>query len=215
MAPPNAPDQTCRYPLAGYDKLVFLENVVTNPNIRVGRYTYFDASGTPGERAADFERQNVLYHFDFIGDKLIIGAFCALGSGVRFMMHGANHSLGGVSTYPFAIFGHGWEKAGLPSGPYSDTVVGSDVWIGYGALILPGRRIGHGAVVGAGSVVTGDVPPYAVVGGNPARVIRERYSATDVARLLALSWWDWPIEKISRNVAGLAAGDIDALERAD
>jgi len=214
MAAPDYPDRSCRYPLAGYDKLVFLENIVANPRISVGRYTYFDVTGAPGERAEDFERQNVLYHFDFIGDKLVIGSFCALGSGVRFIMNGANHPMGGLSTYPFAIFQHGWEQAGLPAGPRGDTVVGSDVWIGYGALILPGRRIGHGAVVGAGSVVTRDVPPYAVVGGNPARVIRQRYPEADAARLLALAWWDWPIEKISRNVALLAAGDIDALERA-
>ena len=214
MAQSRSPDRASRYPLAGYDKLVFLENVVTSPNISVGRYTYFDATGTPRERAEDFERQNVLYHFDFIGDKLVIGSFCAIGSGVRFIMNGANHQIDGISTYPFAIFTHGWEEAGLAAGPRGDTVVGNDVWIGYGALILPGRRIGDGAVVGAGSVVTRDVPPYAIVGGNPARVIRQRFGDADVARLRALAWWDWPIEKISRNVALIAASDIEALEQA-
>jgi virginiamycin A acetyltransferase len=209
----TCPDRQAPYPVAGHDKLVFLENVVKNPNIQVGRYTYFDVTGTPGQRAEDFEHQNVLYHFDFIGDKLRIGAFCAIGSGVRFLMNGANHAMDGISTYPFAIFRHGWEKAGLPDGHRGDTVVGNDVWLGYGSLVLPGKRIGDGAVVAAGSVVTKDVPPYAVVGGNPARVIRQRFPEDVAARLLALAWWDWPIEKISRHVALLAAGDVDALER--
>jgi virginiamycin A acetyltransferase len=214
MTAQGYPDRTRRYPLEGYDRLVFLENVVANPAISVGRYTYFDATGTPAERAEDFERNNVLYHFDFIGDKLVIGSFCAIGSGVRFIMNGANHPLAGVSTYPFAIFQQGWEQAGLPTGHRGDTVVESDVWLGYGAVILPGRHIGAGAVVGAGSVVTRDVPPYAIVGGNPARLIRQRYPEAVVKRLLALAWWDWPIDKISRNVALLAAGDIAALEQA-
>ncbi len=208
------PDAEAAYPLPGYGNLVFLKNVVTRPNIVVGRYTYFDVTGTPGERAEDFETNNVLYHFDFIGDNLRIGSFCAIGSGVRFIMNGANHALDGVSTYPFAIFGGAWTAAGLPAGHRGDTVVGNDVWIGYKSTILPGRAIGSGAIVGAGSVVTRDVPPYCVVGGNPARIIRRRFDEDVVERLLALAWWNWPVEAISRHVALIAAGDVAALEAA-
>jgi len=208
------PDPRVTHPVPGARGLVFLKNVVRNPRIAVGDFTYFDATGSPSERAEDFETNNVLYHFDFIGDRLVIGSFCAVASRARFVMNGANHALGGLSTYPFEIF-PGW---GLPPRPQErprDTVVGSDVWIGYGALVLPGRSIGHGAVVGAGSVVTRDVPPYCVVGGNPARVIRERYDPDTVRRLLAVAWWDWPAPRIARNARLIAGADVEALESAD
>jgi virginiamycin A acetyltransferase len=208
------PDPGRTYPIDGFKTLVFLKNVVTNPNIVVGDFTYFDVSGMPGARAEDFQTENVLYHYDFIGDKLIIGSFCAIASGVRFIMNGSNHEMHGVSTYPFGIFSDGWESAppfGIVRG---DTVVGNDVWLGLGATILPGRTIGHGAIVGSGSLVTKDVPPYAIVGGNPARLIRRRFDDATIERLLALAWWDWPPEVIARHVGLIAAGDLDALERA-
>jgi virginiamycin A acetyltransferase len=213
MPAPLHPDPEVLHPLPGYDRLVFLKNAITRPNIVVGDYTYFDATGSPDERAKDFQANNVLYHFEFIGDRLCIGSFCCIASKVRFLMNGASHAALGVSAYPFPIFGQGWEAAALPADNRGDTVVGNDVWIGYGAIILPGRKIGHGAVVGAGSLVSRDVPPYHVVGGNPARTIRPRFSERDVERLLALAWWDWPRDKITRNLAAISGADLDALER--
>ncbi len=208
------PDPDTLYPIAGYDKLVFLKNCITRANIRVGDFTYFDVTGDPGARAEDFETRNVLYHFDFIGDRLLIGAFCALGSGVRFLMNGANHELAPLSTYPFGIFTDGWEAAAPLCRTRGDTVVGNDVWIGYDATVMPGRTVGHGAIVGSGSLVAADVPPYAIVGGNPARLIRMRFPEEAVARLLAVAWWDWPAEKIARHLDRIAGTDLDALERA-
>lgn len=207
------PDPGVLHPLPGYDRLVFLKNAITRPNIVVGDYTYFDATGSPGERAEDFQTNNVLYHLEFLGDRLRIGSFCCIASTVRFLMGGAGHAAPGISAYPFPIFGRGWESAPLPAAEPRDTVVGNDVWLGYGAVIMPGREIGHGAVVGANSLVTRDVPPYHVVGGNPARTIRARFSERDVERLLAVAWWDWPLDKITRNLAAISGADVDALER--
>lgn len=212
--PANVPDPRLVYPIAGDDRLVFLKNVVKNPNIIVGDFTYFDTTGAPEANPEDFETQNVLYHFDFIGDKLIIGSFCAIGSGSHFIMNGANHELNPITTYPFGIFRGGWPMTAHPCDIRGDTVVGSDVWIGFNATILPGRSIGHGAIVGAGSMVTKDVPPYAIVGGNPARILRRRFDDATVERLLALAWWDWPVERIVAHLDLITGGDLDALERA-
>jgi virginiamycin A acetyltransferase len=162
------------------------------------------------EDSEGFER-NVLYHFPFIGDKLIIGKFCALAKGARFIMNGANHKLSGISTYPFQIFG---EKVMPQPGdlPFKgDTIIGNDVWIGYEALIMPGVSIGNGAIISSRSVVTADVPPYTIVGGNPAKTIKSRFEPDVVNKLEALAWWDWPIEKISRNLQHIVSADVDAL----
>ena len=198
--------------MAGFPRVCFIRNTTKNPNIVVGDYTYYDDP----EHSEDFER-NVLYHYPFIGDKLIIGKFCALAEGVRFIMNGANHKLSGFSTYPFSIFGNGWEPA-MPKPeelPYKgDTVVGNDVWIGYRALILPGVRIGDGAIVAAGAVVTRDVPPYTVVGGNPASPIRPRFPEETVRALLDIAWWNWDADKITRNLAAIVSADLDALRGA-
>ncbi|MFA9440470.1 Vat family streptogramin A O-acetyltransferase [Uliginosibacterium sp. sgz301328] len=205
----NGPDPRNPHPMAGFPQVCFIKNTVRNPNIVVGDYTYYDDP----DGAENFER-NVLYHFPFIGDRLVIGKFCALARGVRFIMNGANHRMSGVSTYPFQIFGNGWEKVmPAPSDlPYKgDTLVGNDVWIGYDALIMPGVKIGNGAIVSAGAVVTKDVPAYAIVGGNPADVIRYRFSPDDIAMLEALAWWDWPIDRITRHLQVIAAGDVAAL----
>jgi len=175
----------------------------------VGDYTYYDDP----EDAEHFER-NVLYHFPFIGDKLIIGKFCAIAKGAQFIMNGANHKLSGISTYPFQIFGNGWEKVmpSLSDLPYKgDTVIGNDVWIGYDALIMPGVRIGDGAIVSSRSVVTGDVAPYTIVGGNPAKTIKARFAPEAVARLQAIAWWDWPVETITRHLEQIVSGDIERL----
>ena len=198
--------------MAGFPRVCFIRNTTKNPNIVVGDYTYYDDP----EHSEDFER-NVLYHYPFIGDKLIIGKYCALAEGVRFIMNGANHKLSGFSTYPFSIFGNGWEQV-MPKPeelPYKgDTVVGNDVWIGYRALILPGVRIGDGAIVAAGAVVTRDVPPYTVVGGNPASPIRPRFPEETVRALLDIAWWNWDADKITRNLAAIVSADLDALRGA-
>ena len=205
----NGPSPQTTHPMAGFPQVCFIKNTVTNPNIIIGDYTYYDDP----DDSENFER-NVLYHYPFIGDRLIIGKFCALARGVKFIMNGANHKMSGISTYPFAIFGNGWEAAMPQPGelPFKgDTVIGNDVWIGYDCLIMPGVRIGDGAIIAARSVVTTNVPAYSVVGGNPARRIKERFAPTVVDRLVALAWWDWPIEKITRHLATIVAGDVDAL----
>jgi len=200
--------------MPGHPRVCFLKPVIDRANIEVGDYTYYDDPDEP-ERFAD---RNVLYHFDFIGDRLVIGRFCAIGTGALFIMNGANHALGCLTTYPFQIFGKGWEDgfapADLRAGYRGDTIVGNDVWIGREAMILPGARIGDGAIVGARAVVSGEVPPYAVVVGNPGRVARRRFDEETIARLLALRWWDWPGDKIACYVRLLRSGDVDALERA-
>ena len=215
MHGPN-PDQP--HPMPGFPQVCFLKSVIRNPNIIVGDYSYYDDPGEPGQApqpAENFERQ-VLYHFPFIGDKLIIGKFCAIARGTRFIMNGANHQSSGISTYPFFIFGQGWEKAAPQPGelPYKgDTVIGHDVWIGYDALIMPGVQIGHGAIVAARSVVCEDVPPYTVVGGNPARPIKRRFSPEQIEQLLDIAWWDWPVEQITAHLSAITGGDIAALAR--
>ena len=198
-----------KHPMKGFPQICFIKNTVSNPNIIIGDYTYYDDL----EDSEDFER-NVLYHYPFIGDKLIVGKFCALATGIKFIMNGANHKLSGFSTYPFQIFGNGWEKVmpQLQELPYKgDTVVDNDVWIGYESVIMPGVRIGNGAIIAAKSVVVSDVPPYTVVGGNPAKPIKQRFSDEIVQALLKIAWWNWDIEKISRNLEKIAAAEIDAL----
>lgn len=205
----NGPNPSTAHPMEGFPQVCFIKNTVTNPNIIVGDYTYHDDP----EDSENFER-NVLYHFPFIGDKLIIGKFCAIAKGVQFIMNGANHKLSGISTFPFYIFGNGWEKA-TPQPedlPYKgDTEIGNDVWIGYQALIMPGVKVGNGAIISSRSVVTSDVPAYAVVGGNPARIIKTRFPDDVIATLEKLAWWDWPIEKITQNLTTIMSGNIDAL----
>ena len=203
------PDPQDKHPMPGFPQVCFIKNTVKNPNIIIGDYTYYDDD----EDSENFER-NVLYHFPFIGDRLVIGKFCALAKGVKFIMNGANHKLSGFSTYPFQIFGRGWEKVTPKAGdlPFKgDTIVGNDVWIGYDALVMPGVKIGHGAIVASRSVVVSDVPPYAIVGGNPAVVMKSRFSPTIAEELLSIAWWDWPIDKVSRNLAAIVGADLDAL----
>ena len=204
------PDPNRPYPMADQRRVCFIKPFIQAPNIVVGDYTYYDDPVDP----EGFER-NVLYNFG--AERLIIGKFCAIATHVKFIMSGANHKLDGISTYPFPIFGQGWEGElaqimNLPT--KGDTVVGHDVWLGYDAMVLPGVTIGDGAVIGARSVVTSDIPPYAIAAGNPARVIKQRFSDADIARLLAIQWWHWEIEKITRNIAIIMGGDVDTLEKA-
>jgi virginiamycin A acetyltransferase len=194
-----------KHPLAGFSRVCFIKNTVSNPKIIIGDYTYYD---DPID-SENFER-NVLYHF---GEEcLIIGKFCALGTGVQFIMNGANHSLSGFSTYPFYIFGNGWENFQPEEFSKGDTIVGNDVWIGYDSLIMPGVKIGDGAVIGARSVVTRNVEPYTIVGGNPARLIRKRFSEEIIEELLAIAWWNWDIEKITQNLEAIIGADMGKLK---
>lgn len=207
----KGPNPLTVYPLAGVGRLCFLKNILTSPQIEVGDYTYYDDF----DDVKNFEK-NVRYLFDFSGDKLIIGKFCMIASGVEFIMNGANHLVNAISAYPFAIFGNGWEGA-MEGKTYpfkGDTVIGNDVWIGYKVAIMPGIRIGDGAIIGAWSVITKDVEPYTIVGGNPARVLRSRFNNKDIERLQRLRWWDWTPEKITRNIQLLAGQDLAALEKA-
>ena len=193
----NGPNSLTTFPLAGYNRLCFLKNIIKNPQIIVGDYTYYDDFETVG----NFEK-NVKYLFDFIGDKLIIGKYCMIASDVIFIMNGANHLTDAVSTYPFAIFGNGWESAmdGKSYPTKGDTIIGNDVWIGYGATIMPGVKIGDGAIIATKSVVTKDVEPYSIVGGNPAREIKKRFSDKAIEKLLKMQWWDWTPEKVTENL---------------
>ena len=204
----TGPDKNIKFPLDNYDKLCFLKNIVKNPNIIVGDYTYYDDF----ENVENFEK-NVKYHFDFIGDKLIIGKFCMIASDVKFIMNGANHLTDSLSTYPFAIFGNGWENAmeGKSYPQKGNIHIGNDVWIGYNATIMAGVHIGDGAIIAANSTITKDVEPYTIVGGNPAKKIRKRFSEDVITKLLELKWWNWNMEKITKNIKNLTENKIDKL----
>ncbi|MGW1430330.1 CatB-related O-acetyltransferase [Streptomyces sp. NPDC002431] len=210
MSPDHA-DPTVLHPMPGQPRVVLLKPLVKSELIEVGDFSYYDDP----DDATGFETRNVLYHYG--PEKLVIGKFCALGTGTRFLMNGANHRMDGPSTFPFPSMGGSWTDhfdllTGLPS--RGDTVVGNDVWFGYGSMVMPGVRIGHGAIIGAGSVVTSDVPDYGIVGGNPARLIRTRYDEETIARLLAVAWWDWPLDRLTRHIRTIMSGSVDALEAA-
>jgi len=206
----NIPDKNQKFPLEHYDRLCFLKNIITNPNIIVGDYTYYDDF----EDVHNFEK-NVKYLFDFNGDQLIIGKFCMIASGATFIMNGGNHVSEGISAYPFAIFGGDWQVAmeGKSYPTKGNTVIGNDVWIGHRATIMPGLTIGHGAIIGTGSLVTKDVAPYAIVGGNPAKEIKKRFSDETIDQLLSIAWWDWEIEKITQHIKDLTSGDLSRLDQ--
>lgn len=208
----NGPSPQNPHPMVGFPQICYIKNCVKNPNIIIGDYTYYD---DPID-SENFER-NVLYHFPFIGDKLIIGKFCAIAKDVKFIMNGANHKLSGFSAYPFQIFGNGWEtvKPELNELPYKgDTVIGNDVWIGYDSLIMPGVKIADGAIIASRAVVTKDVGAYEIVGGNPAKLVKKRFDAETIEKLLAIAWWDWDAEKITRNLRAITEADILNLENA-
>ncbi|MCC8164669.1 MAG: Vat family streptogramin A O-acetyltransferase [Planctomycetes bacterium] len=202
----HGPSADAKHPMEGFPQVCFIKNTVRNPNIVIGDYTYYDDP----EDSEGFER-NVLYHYPFIGDKLVIGKFCALGKGVKFIMNGANHRMSGPSTYPFNIFGNGWESVTptISELPYKgDTVIGNDVWIGYDALVMPGVRIGNGAIIASRSVVTRDIDAYAIAGGNPATVLKHRFPEDEIDLLEQAAWWDWPVEKITAHLAIITSGTV-------
>lgn len=204
---PN-PDES--HPAPGFPSVTFLKNAIARPNISVGDFTYYaDRNG------ADAFERNVLYHFESIGDKLIIGRFCSIAADVRFLMNGANHRLDWFSNFPFHLFAQ--DPQDIPGAKLQnkgDTVIGNDVWIGNRATFLPGVQVGDGAIIGANAVVTADVAPYAVVGGNPARVLRYRFDEETIATLRLIAWWNWSPGKIARHVAALCSLDLDALVHA-
>ena len=203
------------YPRPHDKQIVYLKDVITNPNIAVGDYTiYNDFVHDP----RDFERNNVLYHYPVNGDGLIIGKFCSIACGAKFLFTSGNHSMQSLATYIFPVFFDEW---GLDAKNIrqawdnkGDIVIGSDVWIGYEAVIMSGVTIGDGAIIGTRAVVTRDVPPYTIVGGVPARPIRRRFDDATVERLEALRWWDWDAEKIRRSIPAIQSGDLAALEAA-
>lgn len=205
----HGPDPKNQHPMAGFPQVCYIKNTIAGPNIEIGDFTYYDDP----DGAENFEK-NVLYHFPFIGDKLIIGKFCAIARGAKFVMNGANHKLLGFSTYPFQVFGGGWEAVtpDVSDLPFKgDTIIGNDVWIGYEALIMPGVHIGNGAIVATRSVVVEDVPAYGVVGGNPARLLKLRFDAATIAELEELAWWDWPVEKITARLTAIVGADLAVL----
>jgi len=205
-----APDPTRLHPVEGHPRVVFLKPLVRDERVEVGEYTYYDDPDDP----LGFERHAVLYGVG--SERLVIGRFCAIASGVRFLMPGANHADLGPSTFPFGIFGEPWASRtmDLVMGAVSrgDTTVGHDVWLGYRALVLPGVTLGHGAVVAAASVVASDVPPYAIVAGNPARVVRMRFDEEGVESLLRAAWWDWPIDLVTEHARTIMSGTPAELE---
>ncbi len=206
------PDAARRYPItlpdgSEHDGTVFLSQAIDHPRVQAGDYSY----ASDFEPPQDWASRLAPFLFPFSREKLVLGRFCQIAHGVRFITASANHAMDGITCYPFPIFDPANLLGYQPD--TRDTVIGNDVWIGYGALILPGAQIGDGVIVGAGSVVRGKVPPYAIVMGNPAQVQRFRFAPDVVDRLLALKWWDWPVERIAQAEDALLAGDIDALER--
>lgn len=211
--PGQFPAPDVRHPLIfpdgeTHDGTVFLKAVIDHPRWSVGDYSYASAFVPPD----DWAKHLAPYLFPVSSEKLIIGRFCQFADGVLFITASANHRYDGFSSYPFAVFdGFGPDRPSLPA-PGPDTVIGNDVWIGQGARLLPGARIGDGTIIGSGSVVGGEVPPYSIVAGNPARVVRRRFDEATIERLIALAWWDWPIDRILQNEAAICGADLELLE---
>lgn len=202
------------YPRTGDTQTVYLKSVITRPNIEVGDFTiYNDFVNDPRE----FEKNNVLYHYPINHDRLIIGKFCSIACGAKFIFNCANHTLKSLSTYTFPLFFEEWD---LPKSEVAtawdnkgDIVIGNDVWIGYDAVIMAGVTIGDGAIIGTWAVVVKDVEPYSIVGGIPAKEIRKRFSPDIIARLRKLQWWNWPPEKIQSIIQYIQNGNIEVLEK--
>lgn len=200
------------YPRTGDAQTIYLKNVITDPNIEIGDYTiYNDFVNNP----CDFQKNNVLYHYPINHDHLVIGKFCSVACGARFLFTSANHTMKSLSSYTFPLFFEEWglDKKNVTDAwdNKGDIVIGNDVWIGYEAVILSGVTIGDGAIIGARAVVTKDVPPYTIVGGVPAKPIRKRFDEESITQLLEMRWWDWPQEKIAQNISAIQAGDIKEL----
>ena len=201
------PSPDTLHPLKGFENLIYAKNSVSNPNIIVGDFTYITDS--------DFE-SHVRHHYDFIGDKLIIGKFCQIGAGVKFIMNGANHRMNCATTFPFYIF-EGWSESShapdLSELPLKgDTVIGNDVWIGENATILPGVHIGNGAIIGMNSTVGSNIESYSIVAGNPAKVIRKRFDDEMISLLEKLKWWDKSVNEILKLIPILTCSDTERVK---
>lgn len=200
------------YPRPGDNQTVYLKNVITTPNIEVGDYTmYNDFFNNPRK----FEQNNVLYHYPVNNDKLIIGKFCSISCGAKFLFNSANHSMASLSTYPFPLFFEEWglDKRNVTKSwdNKGNIIIGNDVWIGFEALILAGVSIGDGAIIGSRAVVTKDVPPYTIAAGVPARPIRKRFDDDAISNLIKIKWWNWPDEIITENIQAIQSGNITKL----
>lgn len=198
------------YPRTNDLQTIYLNAVIDNPDIKVGDYTiYNDFVNDP----VQFEKNNVLYHYSINGDQLIIGKFCSIACGAKFLFNSANHTLRSLSNYPFPIFFEEWQldKRNITSAwdNKGDIVIGNDVWIGYEAVLMAGVHIGDGAIIASRAVVTKDVPPYTIVGGTPAKKIRMRFDEDTIAQLQELKWWDWNIDKIAQYLPHIMNGNTE------
>ncbi len=200
------------YPRKNDSQTIYLNTVINNPNIIIGDYTIYNDFVNP---PTQFEKNNVLYHYPINNDRLIVGKFCSIACGAKFIFNCANHTLKSLSTYTFPLFYDEWDldKSNITSAwdNKGDIVIGNDVWIGYDAVIMSGVHIGDGAIIAARAVVTKDIPPYTIVGGVPAKQIRMRFDEDIVNNLLELQWWNWPVEKIKESLPYIVGGDIDKL----
>lgn len=200
------------YPVKNVERVCFLKNIIDNPQIIIGDYTYYHDP----DNVNNF-KDNVLYLDEVIGDKLIIGRFCQIATAVRFLMNGGNHHMNGISTYPFKIFGFLGQEA-AENNPEErcvnkgNTIIGNDVWIGNSVTFMPAVKVGDGVIIATNSVVTKNVEPYSIVGGNPAKLIRKRFDEEQINFLLDLAWWDWNIEKIIANLSSIINGDFESLK---
>ena len=202
------------YPRTNDSTICYLKNIITNPNIIIEDFTFYnDYVHDP----KDFEKNNVLYHYPYVNhDRLIIGKFCSIACGAKFLFNSANHTLNSLSTFPFPIFAEEWDESMPVTDAWDnkgDIVIGNDVWIGYEAVIMAGVHIGDGAIIGTRAVVTKDVPPYAIVGGIPAKKIRSRFDDKTIELLQQLNWWDWDPVKIQENLNAIRKVDIEALKK--
>lgn len=201
----NLPNKNALYPNDKIKTVCYIKNLPGHNNVYIGDYTYY----SDDQKSPELFYENIEHHYDFIGDKLIIGKFCAIAKGIKFIMNGANHRMNSISTYPFNIFGGELSKyaPNISDLPYKgDTVIGNDVWIGQYVTILPGVKIGDGAIIAANSVVSKDVEPYDIVGGNPIKLIRKRFTDKEIYELIKLKWWDWEEQKICDNLTWIMEG---------
>lgn len=206
------PNSNKIYPRSNDYQTIYLKNVITRDNIQVGDYTiYNDFYDDP----RDFEKNNVLYQYPINNDKLLIGKFCSIACKSKFLMTSGNHTMKSLSTYTFPIFYEEWggDVSHITDAwdNKGDIVIGNDVWIGYNAIIMSGVKVGDGAIIGTRAIVTNDVPPYTIVGGIPAKVIKKRFSDDIILKLLKIKWWDWSVEKIKANIKHIQSGNIDKL----